>query len=111
MDTNIIELPVICTRGMLVFPGHDTAIDVGRSFSLKAIDDAVDMYDSHILFVSQIHPLEEEISIDTIYKVGTACSVVRKVKKDNHGTIKLTVAGEKRAKIHSFYEKDGCYYA
>ena len=111
MDTNIVELPVICTRGMLVFPGHDTAIDVGRSFSLKAIDDAVDMYDSEILFVSQIHPLEEEISIDTIYKVGTSCKIVRKVKKDNHGTIKLTVAGEKRAKLLSFYEKEGCYYA
>lgn len=31
-DTMTLDLPVICTRGMLVFPGHESAMDVGRPF-------------------------------------------------------------------------------
>lgn len=110
-DVMTLDLPVICTRGMLVFPGHESALDVGRPFSLKAIDEAVDMYDSNVVFVSQIHPLEEEINFDTLYHNGTVCRVVRRVKKDNRGTIKLTVAGEKRCELLFFFEKDGCYFA
>lgn len=110
-DVMTLDLPVICTRGMLVFPGHETALDVGRPFSLRAIDEAVDMYDSNVVFVSQIHPLEEEINFDTLYHNGTVCKVVRRVKKDNRGTIKLTVAGERRCELLFFFEKDGCYFA
>lgn len=110
-DTMTLDLPVICTRGMLVFPGHESAMDVGRPFSLKAIDNAVDLYDSNIVFVSQIHPMEEEINFDTIYHFGTICNIVRRVKKDNHGTIKLTSAGQHRCELLQFYEKEGCYFA
>lgn len=113
MDETMItvDLPVICTRGMLVFPGHETSIDVGRPFSLEAIEKAVNEHDSNIIFVSQIHPLEEGLNYDTIYHYGTLCKVMKRVKKDNHGTIKLTAAGEKRVELLSFYELDGSYFA
>ncbi|MDD6712019.1 MAG: endopeptidase La [Sharpea porci] len=106
-----IDLPVVCTRGMLVFPGHEMSIDVGRPFSLAAVNQAIDNYDNNIVFVSQIRPIEEETSFDAIYHVGTLAKVVRRVKKDNHGTIKLTVSGEKRVKLYDFYEQDGAYFA
>ena len=44
-----VDLPVICTRGMLVFPGHELSLDVGRTFSLNAIDLAVSQHDSNIV--------------------------------------------------------------
>ena len=62
-----VDLPVICTRGMLVFPGHELSLDVGRTFSLNAMDLAVSQHDSNIVLVSQIHPLEEEINFDMVY--------------------------------------------
>ena len=66
-----VDLPVICTRGMLVFPGHELSLDVGRTFSLNAMDLAVSQHDSNIVLVSQIHPLEEEINgISNIKNVG-----------------------------------------
>ena len=34
----VVDLPVICTRGMIVFPNHEISLDVGRDFSLKAIE-------------------------------------------------------------------------
>lgn len=113
MDTNVnaMELPVLCTRGMLVFPGHETSIDVGRSFSLEAIDLAVNEYNNSIIFVSQIHPMEEELNFDMVYHYGTLCTVNRRVKKDNHGTIRLTVTAQKRVELLSFYEKNGSYFS
>lgn len=28
----VVDLPVICTRGMVVFPSHEISLDVGRMF-------------------------------------------------------------------------------
>lgn len=106
-----VDLPVICTRGMLVFPGHELSLDVGRTFSLNAMDLAVSQHDSNIVLVSQIHPLEEEINFDMVYHHATLCKITKRIKKDNHGTIKLTVVGEKRVELESLYTEGKCYYA
>lgn len=106
-----VDLPVICTRGMLVFPGHELSLDVGRTFSLNAMDLAVSQHDSNIVLVSQIHPLEEEINYDMVYHHATLCKITKRIKKDNHGTIKLTVVGEKRVELESLYTEGECYYA
>ena len=106
-----VDLPVICTRGMLVFPGHELSLDVGRTFSLNAMDLSVSQHDSNIVLVSQIHPLEEEINFDMVYHHATLCKTTKRIKKDNHGTIKLTVVGEKRVELESLYTEGECYYA
>lgn len=106
-----VDLPVICTRGMLVFPGHELSLDVGRTFSLNAMDLAVSQHDSNIVLVSQIRPLEEEINFDMVYHHATLCKITKRIKKDNHGTIKLTVVGEKRVELESLYTEGECYYA
>lgn len=106
-----VDLPVICTRGMLVFPGHELSLDVGRTFSLNAMDLSVSQHDSNIVLVSQIHPLEEEINFDMVYHHATLCKITKCIKKDNHGTIKLTVVGEKRVELESLYTEGECYYA
>ena len=46
-----LVLPVICTRGMVVFPNNDLTLDVGRPKSLKAIEDAANKYDGNLIFV------------------------------------------------------------
>lgn len=107
----VVDLPVICTRGMIVFPTHEISLDVGRSFSLKAIDQGVKEYDSQIVFISQVNPLDEETNFEHVYHFGTLCKIKRRIKRDNHGTIKLTVEGLKRVEILNLEEKDGCYYA
>lgn len=35
----------------------------------------------------------------------------RRIKRDNHGTIKLTAEGQRRVEILNFDEKDGCLFA
>lgn len=107
----IVDLPVICTRGMIVFPSHEISLDVGRQFSLKAIENSINDYDENIVFISQINPIDENTDFDHVYHFGTICKVKRRIKRDNHGTIKLTVEGQKRIEILSLEERDGCLFA
>ena len=95
----VVDLPVICTRGMVVFPSHEISLDVGRSFSLKAIELSVNEFDENVVFISQKNPLDENTDFDHVYHYGTLCKIKRRIKRDNHGTIKLTVEGQKRVEI------------
>lgn len=107
----VVDLPVICTRGMIVFPGHEISLDVGRDFSLKAIDQSVNEFDENIVFISQKNPLDENTDFDHVYHFGTLCKVKRRIKRDNRGTIKLTVEGQKRVEILTLDEVNGCYFS
>lgn len=103
MDENtVLTLPVVCTRGMLVFPGNRLTLDVGRPLSLKALELASRDFDNNIVFVSQINPIEDNPSFDSVYHVGTLCKIDKKVRRDSAGTIKLTVIGEKRVRLQQF---------
>ena len=107
----VVDLPVICTRGMVVFPSHEISLDVGRSFSLKAIELSVNEFDENVVFISQKNPLDENTDFDHVYHYGTLCKIKRRIKRDNHGTIKLTVEGQKRVEILNLEERDGCLFA
>lgn len=107
----VVDLPVICTRGMIVFPGHEISLDVGRDFSLRAIDQSVNEFDENIVFISQKNPLDENTDFNHVYHFGTLCKIKRRIKRDNHGTIKLTVEGQKRVEILTLEQKNGCYYS
>lgn len=107
----VVDLPVICTRGMIVFPDHEISLDVGRDFSLRAIDQSVNEFDENIVFISQKNPLDENTDFEHVYHYGTLCKVRRRIKRDNHGTIKLTVKGQKRVEILTLENKDGCLFA
>lgn len=106
-----LVLPVICTRGMVVFPNNDLTLDVGRPKSLKAIEDAANQYDGNIIFISQINPADEEVNYDTIYHVGTLCKIKKKIRRDSAGTIKLTVSGIDRVEIKDMVPTNGALYA
>lgn len=106
-----LVLPVICTRGMIVFPNNDLTLDVGRPKSLKAIDDAANIYDGNIVFVSQIDPAQEDPDFDGLFKVGTLCKIKKKIRRDSAGTIKLTVSGVDRVRLDSVDFVNGSLYA
>lgn len=110
-ENTVLTLPVICTRGMLVFPENRLTLDVGRPVSLKAIDLAMEQYDNNIVFVSQIDPVIDHPTYHDVYHVGTICKVDKKIRRDSAGTIKLTVIGEKRVSLTSLEERDGAIFS
>ena len=79
----VLALPVICTRGMIVFPHNDLTLDVGRRKSLRAIEDAMNTYDGNLIFVSQTNPVDEDPGFDGVYHVGTLCKIKKRIRRDS----------------------------
>ena len=109
-ESTLLTLPVVCTRGMIVFPGNRLSLDVGRPLSLKALELSSRDFDNNILFVSQINPIVDDPKYDDVYHVGTLCKIEKKIRRDSAGTIKLTVTGEKRVYLQNFkIEEDSIF--
>ena len=49
---NIIECPIICTRGAIIFPGQDMSLDVGRRASVDVVNFSLNM-NLDVILVSQ----------------------------------------------------------
>ncbi|CAF0796825.1 unnamed protein product [Didymodactylos carnosus] len=99
------KLPVLVTRGIILFPQSSQPIEVGRERSIKAIEEAIATYDAKIIVVSQTNSQQDNPTLAEIYMVGTIASItVNDRAKD--GSFKITATGETRVKIKQFDESD-----
>lgn len=94
--------PIICTRGVIVFPGQELVIDVGRANSLKAIENAQDNYNDRICMFTQSNMNADNPGEDDIYKVGVLCEIrhIRRFEK----FLRIKFRGIERVKLDSFEE-------
>ncbi len=99
---NTKTYPMICTRGVIVFPGQDLVIDVGRTNSLKAIENAQDNYNDRICMFAQENQEAENPGLDDIYKVGVLCEIrhIRRFDK----FLRVKFRGIERVRLESFEE-------
>ena len=94
-------LPVICTRGVILFPESEKTIDVGRKKSLDAIKVAEQDFNSRIVLVSQMNPEVFDPKDYELYQFGTICSI-KSVKRNPDGSSRVTLSCENRVKIEQF---------
>ncbi|MDD6467090.1 MAG: endopeptidase La [Erysipelotrichaceae bacterium] len=106
---NETRLPVICTRGVVVFPDQDVVIDVGRYKSLRAIDVSNDYYNGLVFVVCQNDQKVNDPTIEHIYQVGTICNIAQ-VRKDK-GFLRVKFSGIQRAKIVTVEDEEECMMA
>ncbi len=106
MDENkeILTLPVIPLRNIVVFPQMVTHFDVGRDKSIKAIEEA-ELENSKILLLSQKDAKVMDPTADDIYKYGTVANI-RQILKLPHGQMRVLIEGEYRAKTTSIQESE-----
>ncbi len=96
-----VEYPLICTRGIIVFPNQEVIIDVGRSASVEAVNIAKSNFDSLVCLVTQKDVLVEQPAIDNMYKYGTLCHI-ESVRKDKD-IFKVKVKSLARARTNNIY--------
>ena len=89
--------PLVCTRGVVVFPDQEIIIDVGRLPSLNAVDNAQDHFNDQIFLVSQIDVQTDDPTMNDIYHVGTLCEIKNIRRFDNF--IRVKFHGLKRARL------------
>lgn len=73
MKKESYELPLLITRGMVLFPNQSQSIEAGRPFSVAAIEAAKVDGNDLILVTSQKSPEIDEPSTSDIFMVGTIC--------------------------------------
>ena len=102
-----IIVPLLPLRGLLVYPTMVLHLDVGREKSVQALEKS--MVEDHIIFLTT----QKDVSIDDpheddLYEMGTLTRIKQMLKLPN-GTIRVLVEGLSRAKIDSFYNKEGYF--
>ena len=105
-----IRLPLLIARSLVLFPSLSEEIDVGRDFSVAAVEASQRQTNSLILVVSQKVDTIDTPNPDTIYEVGTVSRIVA-CNGNGQGTLRIRVVGSKRAKIENVEFVDGSYYA
>ncbi len=104
-----VDYPVICTRGVIVFPGQDVIIDVGRSTSVNALLKARTEYDSLVWIVTQKDIMVENPDVADLYSFGTLCSI--KHLRQERDVYKVKFHGLARAQMNYIVNQDNMFMA
>ena len=99
-DSNIVKLPLLPLRDMVIFPHMVTSLFVGREKSIKAIEAAL-KGNRAIVAVAQRNPEDEEVGSDDLYTMGVELIIGRSLKMPD-GTVSLLVQGQRRVRVTNF---------
>jgi ATP-dependent Lon protease len=100
-------LPVLSTRGSVVFPGPTIPIAVGRAASLKAVDAA--LKGDRLIFAVAQREGNEEVSPDKLYTMGVIARIGQVQR--GLGGMQLLLTGEQRAAALEYRIEDGTIQA
>ena len=98
------RLPVLALRGLTVFPDQTVHFDVGRTKSVKALEECMKR-DQNIMLVPQRDIVDNDPSLEGLYTVGT----VAKVKQVLHAqgeNLRVLVTGICRARIQELTQTE-----
>jgi len=74
------NLPVIILKGAVLLPYCEFRLDLSNSFEKHILELSEKHHDSHILIVSQTNPLEEDVDINSLPKIGTIAKISMKMQ-------------------------------
>ncbi len=99
MAEEIMTLPLLALRGMMVFPGMIINLDVGREKSIAAVEYAM-QNDRRLLLVTQKDAAVTDVQPEDLYKFGSLAEVKQLLKLPN-GAIRILVEGLERVEYVS----------
>ena len=97
MAENIITKPLLALRGMMVFPGMISNLDIGREKSLNALEAAM-ADDNLIILVTQKNPEITDVTVDDMYPFGVLARIRQETKLPN-GALRVLVEGLERVQL------------
>ena len=101
----VLDLPVLPLRDVVVFPHMVIPLFVGRDKSMQALERAMEA-DKRILLVAQKSAETDDPGAADLYTVGTLAQVLQLLKLPD-GTIKVLVEGLSRVSVEKIREHDG----
>ena len=101
--SNVLSFPLLCTRGAVIFPLQDLAIEVGREASINTVRYA-NAYQCNVVIVSQKDLTIDQPGVNDIYECGTICKIKSSREREDH--FKVVFTGLVRCKITKHFVKD-----
>lgn len=97
----LLNMPVIPLRGLVVFPEMMLHFDVGRKKSISALKHAMNS-NQKVFLVAQRDAAIDEPNIDDLYSVGVICTIKQLVKIPNSDNVRVVVEGNERGALIAF---------
>ena len=94
---NVVHLPAIALRGLVVFPNNVVHFEVGRTKSIAAIEAAMHN-NSSVFLVAQREMDVEEPALRDLYGYGVIAEI-KQVLRVSDDLVKVLVEGKYRAKL------------
>lgn len=104
-----LSLPLLVTRGLVVFPNMTESIEAGRAYSMACVDNARGVTNSLLFVGCQKDPNKEEIDGNDVYAIGTLCRIVNFVAQDK--IYRIRVIGSKRVALTGIHLEGGTFVA
>lgn len=101
---NVVHLPAIALRGLVVFPNNIIHFEVGRAKSIAAIEAAMHG-NSNIFLVAQKETDTEEPTAADLYTYGVIAEI-KQVLRVSDELVKVLVEGKSRAKLLTLDDTD-----
>jgi ATP-dependent Lon protease len=105
-EPNIVQLPLVPLRDMVVFPSMMAPFVVGRRASIMALEATLATNEKKIFLATQKDPKIDDPSMTEIYHIGVIATVVQNLKLPNQN-VKVMVEGLTRGEIVSNHESNG----
>ena len=97
ISRNVVHLPAIALRGLVVFPNNVVHFEVGRAKSIAAIEAAM-RANSSVFLVAQQEMDVEEPTIRDLYAYGVIAEI-KQVLRVSDELVKVLVEGKPRARL------------
>jgi ATP-dependent Lon protease len=108
MDMNnfaeLVNIPVIPLRGLVIFPKMNLHFDVGRKKSLSALKHAMKANQS-IFLVGQRDASVDEPKMEDMFNIGVVCEIKQMIRIPNSDNLRVVVEGKQRATLVSVVQE------
>ena len=103
-------MPILPLRDVVVYPNMVVPLFVGRTKSIKSLEDAMNNNNKTILLVTQLSADINDPSASELYEIGCIATILQLLKLPD-GTMKVLVEGLSRSRVIRIKDHDDILYA
>ncbi len=99
-EIEMIESPVLIVRNIVIFPYMIIPLNIGRDFSIKAVEESLKK-NSEVAIFTQKKIEMEEVTKDEINKTGVLANILKMVRFPD-GTLRVLIESFERIELEEF---------
>lgn len=107
---SLLQLPLLITRALVIFPGINEEVEAGRNFSVQAIEKSRLDFNNLILIATQKDESQDEIDLKNVYGFGTLARIMSVSPLDGGGC-RVRIIGMNRVSLYAMRFENGAFYA